>query len=103
MLPMGRICFPLIIAPFKMPGFFYRETYSTIQKLIFDDTDTKSVCSFIADCVTEFKAVFRGLMFWRLLFLIPPIAPIKYPPNLNVLQYIYSSPSKQCVSLLLTR
>ena len=75
MLPMGIICFPLIIAPFKMPGFLYGETYSTIQKLIFDNT--KTVCSFITDCVTEFKAVFCGLIFWRVLFLIPPIAPNK--------------------------
>ena len=35
------------------------------------------MCSFITDCVTEFKAVFCGLIFWRVLFLIPPIAPNK--------------------------
>ena len=39
MLPMGSIFFPLIVAPFKC-GFCYVETYSTIQKLIFEDTDT---------------------------------------------------------------
>ena len=37
--PMGSIFFPLIVAPFKT-GFRYVETYSTIQKLIFDDKDT---------------------------------------------------------------
>ena len=34
MLPMGSIFFPLI------RGFLYAGTHYTIQKLIFDDTDT---------------------------------------------------------------
>ena len=39
MLPMGSIFFPLIVAPFKS-WILNIETYSTIQKLIFDDIDT---------------------------------------------------------------
>ena len=41
MLPieMGSIFFPIIVAPFRC-GFLYLETYSTVQKLIFDDTDS---------------------------------------------------------------
>ena len=47
MLPMGRIFFPLIgrrffpliVAPLRR-GLLHVETYFTIQKLIFDDTDT---------------------------------------------------------------
>ena len=38
-LPMGSIFFPLIVALLKH-GFLYVEPYPTIQKLIFDDTDT---------------------------------------------------------------
>ena len=38
MLPMGSIFFPLIVAP-----LCYVETYSNIQKLIFDDMDTNII------------------------------------------------------------
>ena len=81
MLPilMGSIFFPLIVA-LSGNGFFYIETYSTVQKLIFDNTEqyqhTKDVCPFITHCVTEFKTVFYGLIFWRVLVL-PPVAPNK--------------------------
>ena len=34
------------------------------------------MCSFIAYCVTEYKTVFRGLIFLQFLFL-PPTAPYK--------------------------
>ena len=39
MLPIGGIFFPLIVAPFKT-SFIKLETYSIVQKLIFEDTDT---------------------------------------------------------------
>ena len=39
MLPMGSRFFPFIVAPLKH-GFLYVETYSTIQKLFFDDAET---------------------------------------------------------------
>ena len=43
------------------------------SKYAFFDTDTytlnKDVCQFLAYCVTEFEAVFRGLIFWRFLFI----------------------------------
>ena len=44
-----RICtqwgadFPLIVALLKC-GFLYVESYSTVQKLIFDDTNTNGMC-----------------------------------------------------------
>ena len=58
MLPIGRIFFPLIgsiffpliVAPLRR-GLLYVETYSTVQKLIFDDTDTSIIKPVI---VTEF-------------------------------------------------
>ena len=55
---IGSIFFPL-------RGFLYSEINCTIQKLIFDNTDTNTlrVCVHIAYCVTEFKTVFRGLIF----------------------------------------
>ena len=36
---MGSILIPLIVARLRR-GFLYVDTYSTFQKLIFDDTDT---------------------------------------------------------------
>ena len=45
---------------------FYVETYSTVQKLLFDDAATsirKGVCPFIAYCLTEFKTIFCGLIY----------------------------------------
>ena len=39
MLPMRSIFFPLIVTPFKT-WFLYGETYSTISKVDFDNTDT---------------------------------------------------------------
>ena len=39
MLPMGNIFFPLIVAHLRR-GFFYVEIYSTLQKLIFEGTDS---------------------------------------------------------------
>ena len=64
--------------PLLKRGFLDVETYSTVQKLVYRYRyqHTKDVCPFIADCVTEFEAVFRGLIFWRFL-LIRPIAPNK--------------------------
>ena len=38
-LPMRSIFFPLVVA-FLKGGFLYIDTYSTIQKLIFDDPDS---------------------------------------------------------------
>ena len=37
--PMGSIFFPLIVAFLRL-DFLYAETYSPVQKLIFDDMDT---------------------------------------------------------------
>ena len=45
-----------------------------------DDEILKDVFLFIAYCVTEFKTVFHGLLFWRFLFLMPIV------PNENTRQ-----------------
>ena len=42
------------------------------------DSLFKAVCSFTAYCVTEFKTVFCGLIFWLFLFILP-IKPNKIP------------------------
>ena len=66
MLPIGSIFFPLIVAPFKS-GFFYVETYSTFQKLVFDYTDTNilRVRVHLLLIVQLNSKVFRSLKFWR--------------------------------------
>ena len=48
MLPLGRIFFPLKVALLRC-GFLYIETYSTVQKLVFDDIGTKvlKVCVYL--------------------------------------------------------
>ena len=75
---MGSIFFPLIVAPFRW-GFLNIETFSTIQKLIFDNTDSNILRVYVhlfLICVTKFETVFCSLIFWQFLFL-PPIAPNK--------------------------
>ena len=40
MLPMGSMFFPLIVSLLRYTVFLYVETNSTVQKLVFDDTET---------------------------------------------------------------
>ena len=70
MLPLGTIFFPLIVAPLKCV-FLNEETDSTDQKLVYRYRyhHIKDVSPFIAYCVTEFKTVFHGLIFWQVLFI----------------------------------
>ena len=51
--------------------FLYVETYSTVQKLVFDDTDTniQRVCVHnITFCENELETVFRSLIFCNFSF-----------------------------------
>ena len=40
MLLMGSIFFPSIVTPLRCTVFLYVETYSTVQKLVFDNKDS---------------------------------------------------------------
>ena len=66
MLPLGSIFFSVLVDPFKT-WFPLRRNILYHSKVDFDNSE--DVCSFIAYCVTEFKTVFRSLIFWQFLFL----------------------------------
>ena len=56
---MGSIFFPLIVAPFRW-GFLNIEPFSTVQKLIFDNTDSNILRVYVhlfLICVTKFETI----------------------------------------------
>ena len=68
------LLFPLIVSRFKT-WLLLRSKFGFWR---YEYQHTKGVCLFIANCVTEFETVFRGLIFWLLLF------KLKYSPNISV-------------------
>ena len=87
-------------SPFKMGGFS-NEVKGFIFEKICIGTDnniqcTKDCVSAHCFCVTEFETVFRGLIFWRFVFVLPPIghtcmiAPNKKPTKKKCFTVYYS-------------
>ena len=70
-------------------GAKIRNRYNQVPHLTQDINGMSILFIFFSDCVTEFETIFRGLMFWRFLFL-PQTAPTKSTSQiiLSVLQYV---------------
>ena len=67
MPPIWSIFFSIREAPDLLRrNALYFETHSTVQKLLFDNTE--DACPFIAYCVTEFEIICCCLIFIRFLF-----------------------------------
>ena len=56
----------------------------------YTDTNKKGVCPYIANCVTEFKTEFHGLIFWQL-SILRPIGPNKSGSQIIEISVFYSS------------
>ena len=62
--------FIIFLLPFKIPGQLRDELQWEEEGICFQG----KIGLFIANCATEFETVFRSLIIWRILFILP-IAP----------------------------